>query len=309
MMRYRSNGKLLLTGEYLVLDGALALAIPTQLGQVLEVQSADAGTLLWESFDRHGDRWLQVRFELPSLRILTERFNAKRDGAEDSLGLKLQELLSFAKSKNPAFLATQSGYHVRSSLEFPRPWGLGSSSTLVSNVAQWSNTDPFFLQFESFGGSAYDVACAQSSGPIHYRLKEGVPEFKEVYFAPTFKDQLYFVFLNQKQNSRDAIQNYKANYDLNQNHIDRISALTKALTHADSLTDFEKIMAEHEALVSSVVGIAPIQDMKFSDYFGQTKSLGAWGGDFILATGNDDTPNYFKNKGYNTVISYQELAL
>ncbi len=39
-------------------------------------------------------------------------------------------------------------------------------------------------------------------------------------------------------------------------------------------------------------------DKIFLDYFGQTKSLGAWGGDFILATGNKDTPKYFKNKGY-----------
>jgi hypothetical protein len=52
-----------------------------------------------------------------------------------------------------------------------------------------------------------------------------------------------------------------------------------------------------------------VQKEMFSDYFGQTKSLGAWGGDFILATGNDDTPIYFKNKGFDTVISYQDMIL
>jgi len=35
---YRSNGKLLLTGEYVVLDGALSLALPTTLGQRLTVE-------------------------------------------------------------------------------------------------------------------------------------------------------------------------------------------------------------------------------------------------------------------------------
>jgi len=52
-----------------------------------------------------------------------------------------------------------------------------------------------------------------------------------------------------------------------------------------------------------------VQEIYFSDYFGQTKSLGAWGGDFILATGNEDTSKYFKEKGFQTVIPYQDLIL
>jgi hypothetical protein len=39
------------------------------------------------------------------------------------------------------------------------------------------------------------------------------------------------------------------------------------------------------------------------------KSLGAWGGDFVLATGDDKTISYFKSKGYNTVIPYSKMAL
>ena len=35
---YYSNGKLLLTGEYVVLDGAEALAVPTRFGQNLTVK-------------------------------------------------------------------------------------------------------------------------------------------------------------------------------------------------------------------------------------------------------------------------------
>ena len=38
MNTYRANGKLLLTGEYLVLKGALALALPTKLGQTMTVR-------------------------------------------------------------------------------------------------------------------------------------------------------------------------------------------------------------------------------------------------------------------------------
>ena len=37
-MKYKSNGKILLTSEYLVLDGAQALALPSKFSQSLEVK-------------------------------------------------------------------------------------------------------------------------------------------------------------------------------------------------------------------------------------------------------------------------------
>ena len=309
MIGFRSNGKLLLTGEYLVLDGALALAVPTKQGQSLKIKSGHQRTLTWQSFDDNQMCWLEVAFELPTLRILSETFMSDSPGAGNSLALKLQEVLQIAQRENPEFLRTDNGFEVRSFLEFPRDWGLGSSSTLVNNVAQWAKINPFYLQFESFGGSAYDIACALSDSPIHYQLLDKEPSYDKANFDPSFKNQLFFVFLNQKQNSRDAIRNYRAINGVNQVLIDRVSELTSLLTSAKSLIDFEKIIREHEALVSSVVGQDPIQQTLFSDYFGQTKSLGAWGGDFILATGNDDSPNYFNSKGYDTVIPYQDMAL
>jgi len=38
------------------------------------------------------------------------------------------------------------------------------------------------------------------------------------------------------------------------------------------------------------------------------KSLGALGGDFILAVGDKNTPKYFKEKDFETVITYSQLA-
>ena len=73
------------------------------------------------------------------------------------------------------------------------------------------------------------------------------------------------------------------------------------------MIDFEKIIHEHEQIIASIINQKPIQQRLFSDYFGQTKSLGAWGGDFILATGNNNTPQYFKQKGFETVIPYKDL--
>ena len=175
MTRFRSNGKLLITGEYLVLDGAMALAVPTKRGQSMLVEAGPKGTLNWQSFDHNQECWLEVVFELPSLRILSETFTSDSEGAGNSVAIKLQEVLQIAKRLNPDFLVTEDGYVVQSFLQFPRNWGLGSSSTLVNNVASWSSADPFRLQFESFGGSAYDIACAQVDGPIQYQLLNNQP--------------------------------------------------------------------------------------------------------------------------------------
>ena len=51
---FYSNGKLLLTAEYLVLDGAQALALPTQLGQKLIVTDGKEDILHWKSLDADG---------------------------------------------------------------------------------------------------------------------------------------------------------------------------------------------------------------------------------------------------------------
>ena len=59
MQKYYANGKLLLTGEYLVLDGALAIALPTKLGQSLTVESNQIQKLVWESQDSKSYPWFQ----------------------------------------------------------------------------------------------------------------------------------------------------------------------------------------------------------------------------------------------------------
>ncbi len=309
MLKFYSNGKLLLTGEYLVLDGAKSLALPTEKGQSLEIKSIKETKLIWESFDEKNKQWLHVEFDLPRLRIVSETFDSIIENGSDSLALKLQEILLEAKQMNPNFLTSKSGVYVRSKLDFSRDWGLGSSSTLINNIAQWVNVNAYELQFKAFGGSAYDIACAQNDFPIVYQLKDKKPNVEQVDFNPVFKDQLFFVHLNKKQDSREGIAQYK-NFKGNISAlVQEISRLTNEFIKTNSLYDFEKILVEHEQLISSIVHQEPIQKILFSDFFGQTKSLGAWGGDFILATGNNDTPNYFKNKGYHTIIPYEEMVL
>ena len=72
---------------------------------------------------------------------------------------------------------------------------------------------------------------------------------------------------------------------------------------------FETLMAQHENEISKALGIPPIKTKLFPDYPGAIKSLGAWGGDFILVTGNETSIDYFREKGYDTIIPYTGMIV
>ncbi len=216
----------------------------------------------------------------------------------------LQSILQKAKAMKPDFDFSAT---IKTTLEFPRNWGLGSSSTLINNIAQWTGCNAYKL-LESFGGSGYDIACAQHNKPIIYQLKDEERIIKTISFKPDFFNQLYFVHRNQKQDSKAGIKQYR---ELKKDTIliNDISALTIELAKSNSLTDFDYLLKQHESIIGNLLNIKPVQQELFKDYFGQLKSLGAWGGDFMLATGNDDTIAYFKAKGYDTVIAFNDMIL
>ena len=309
MSRYYSNGKLLITGEYVVLDGAKALAVPTKYGQDLTVKTIQEPQIVWRSFTCNGECWFEAVFDLPKIRLTQANFNSNEEGGHEQIAETLQDLLREARKLNPEFLNTQSGYMVTTNLSFPRDWGLGSSSTLINNIAQWANIDPFTLLWNAFSGSGYDIACAKNDSPILFRNSNNEPHIATVDFNPSFANQLFFVHLNQKQNSREGIQQYRKFKDDKDTVISRITDISLEILKAQSIEEFERLILEHEELISSVVGVLPIKQKLFPDYFGQIKSLGAWGGDFILATGNELTPMYFKQRGYLTTITYSDMIL
>jgi mevalonate kinase len=238
-------------------------------------------------------------------------FNSNQEGSNEQIAETLQSLLHEARNLNPEFLTEETGLLVKTHLTFPRDWGLGSSSTLINNIAQWANVDPFVLLWNAFSGSGYDIACAMSDTPILYRLfdEDPKPRFHPCSFDPPFKENLFFVHLNQKQNSREGIQRYREYEQDKKEVIDRISQLSFDALPMETLQDFETLIQEHEQLISSVVGLPSVKERLFPDYFGAIKSLGAWGGDFVLVTGNKSTPEYFQQKGYATILSYSDMVL
>ncbi|WP_456420926.1 GYDIA family GHMP kinase [Lutibacter sp.] len=309
MNKFYSNGKLLLTGEYFVLDGAKSLAVPTTCGQDLIIQPIEEPQLIWNSFTNEGECWLEAIFELPKLRLVSATFYSEKEGGNDKLAENLNKILKEAQKLNPSFLNSEKGFNVKTNLTFPKNWGLGTSSTLINNIANWANINPYQLLGKTFGGSGYDIACAQNNTPILYTKKDTNPFIEKVDFNPSFKERLYFVYLNKKQDSRDGIQRFRTFKRNLTSEINQISNLTDEFVACNNIKNFEKLITEHEEIISKTLQLKTVQDLYFSDYFGQTKSLGAWGGDFILATGNEDAPSYFKKKGFQIIIPYQDLIL
>lgn len=301
MSFFYSHGKLLLTAEYLVLDGANALALPTKKGQSLEVLKTDTNILQWQSILHDGSLWFEVNISLP----------LKDQNTEDPVLKRLYEILHAAQSLNPSFLSTSQGCNVTSRLEFPRNWGLGSSSTLIANIAQWASINPYELLEKTFGGSGYDIACAVSETPITYTRSGISPEIHSVIFNPTFKEQLFFIHLNRKQNSRESITHYR-NLPISETKEQAVifsSLTTSLITAQNDLSQFETLLSTHEATLSKIIQTKTIKEQLFSDYKRPIKSLGGWGGDFILAVGNKNDMNYFREKGYTTILSFSDMIL
>lgn len=299
MQKFHSNGKLLLTGEYVVLDGATALAIPTKYGQSLEVSSSKNEGIYWESFDEKNNIWFEGNFKISDRQIASQN-------PSDLVRNQLLKILQSAQKLNPEFLSNNEGIQVKTKLDFPRNWGLGTSSTLINNVAQWANVDGFALLAKSFGGSGYDIAAAQNDSPILYELKNGNPKFRKIHLPWDFTDSLFFVHLNKKQDSKDGIDRYK-NASVHEKTIQRISDISNKLLMCYSLSDFEKLMDVHEEIISEIINLPTIKKQLFSDYPNTIKSLGAWGGDFVLATGDASNIDYFRRKGFETIVPFAEM--
>ncbi len=296
---FYSNGKLLLTGEYLVLDGAKALAIPTKYGQSLEVETSDNKDIHWQSIDKDGKIWFEAVFYIKDNTI----FSLK---TPDAIQDKLLKILQTAKTLNPDFLKENENLEVKSYLSFDRAWGLGTSSSLVNNIAQWSQTDAFDLLSYAFGGSGYDVAAAQYDNPILYTRVDSKPSIEEVTLDWSFKDELFFVYLNKKQDSQKEVARYNG-FTKKDKEQDEISKISENIVSVKTRAEFEEMITRHEKIISEAIEVSPVKDQLFMDYPHAMKSLGAWGGDFILVCGSKKDMEYFTIKGYDTIIPFSKM--
>lgn len=298
---YYSNGKLLLTGEYLVLKGAEALALPLKKGQTLKAKPIEENKIIWQSI-YHDDPFFKAVFSTKNINIIQT--------SNENQALYLQNLLKKAVEFVPA-LSRIPGYYFEAILDFPLEWGLGSSSTLMTNIAKWLNINPFRLNREATNGSGYDIACALSERPILYSIIDKYSAYKEINLDFPFKEYLYFVYTGKKQNTYNEVKNF-LNDPKDYSHLfPIIKEINHRIIHCQSLREFKKALVEHEQLISSVLEEEPIQEKAFHDFPGTIKSLGAWGGDFILVTwegSKEELKKYFAHHNMEILFSWNDLV-
>lgn len=299
---FYSNGKLLITGEYVVLDGAKALALPTKFGQNLIVEEGKNKEIVWKSFDKDNSIWFNET-------LLFSEIIEKKTFESQTEKNTLIAILHEAFLLNPNYINLSEGYNVATQLTFPKFWGLGTSSTLINNIAQWIKIDAFTLLKNSFGGSGYDIACAQNDTPILYQLVNGKPIVASVVFNPSFTNQLYFVYLNKKQSSKNAIASYYKKQNDIVPFITKINTITNTILHSKEIESFISEIENHEIILSEILETKTVKETLFSDFSGTIKSLGAWGGDFVLAVSKENPSAYFKEKGFETILTYEEMIL
>jgi mevalonate kinase len=302
MKSFHAHGKLLLSSEYMVMHGATALAIPLNLGQTLDLIPRDRNSsFLWNATTPEG-LWFSARISPASLSIL--------DTTDPEMAGQLVQLLRACISLQPEFQEEMFRYDVITTLDFSPDYGFGSSSTLIALMADWAEVNPLDLHFEVSDGSGYDVACALAEGPILYTLRNGSPRYQPAPFNPAFRDQIYFAWLGHKQSTASHLKEISGTIRPDNETIQTFSQFSQDMLHADTLDKFREIMEKHEAALSGILGMERVAS-RFEGLPGSVKSLGAWGGDFVMiATGADRemVMEYLEKKDIKTVYAYNELV-
>lgn len=291
----KASGKLMLFGEYLVLQGANCLAIPLKFGQELMVEPSMDELFHWESKNHKGEVWFSVSF--------TRQFEIQQTSNEETAQVLL-DLLRLISLRKPFLF--QHSLQFRASVDFDLAWGLGSSSTLISLLAQWSKENPFELLKESFGGSGYDVACATEDSPICYSVKDR--SVTHIRLSPAITNKILFVYCGNKQNSKNEIKRFSG-LTVEKTAVEQMNELIDSVQTTHDIVEFEKCMENSELLLSNILQMPTLKSSKFSDYPYMVKSLGAWGGDFFMATYRDEqeAKAYFSSLGFKTFFTYSEM--
>lgn len=293
-----SPGKLMLTSEYFAVDGALVLAVPTKLGQefFFEEKQDEKSLIFWEAFHQN-KLWLKAVIDYKNWQIVETNI-------QPSAEFILKVLKNVQNLSNYKFKSTDT-YFLKTNLQFPSDFGLGSSSTLMNNLAEWSEIDPFHLNSISLGGSGYDIAVAKAKSAILYQNKPEI-HFEKVNFNPKFKNELIFIHLNQKQDSREGISLYKSKKK-SQKLIDEFSNLTRNILLCSELENFSTLMMLHEQKISDFIEIPTVREVLFADCPSFVKSLGAWGGDFVMSSKFEGYRDYFWGKGFTTIYEWDDI--
>lgn len=299
--KYSAYGKLLLFGEYLVLRGAQSMALPLHYSQSLMVSSHSGDNLIWDCFEKD-EPWLKIELS-PTLEIL----NATDS---DKAGIVVK-LLSYILRQQPAIEI--AGKHFRFDIDFDRKYGLGTSSTFLSLLSQWSGVDPYSLQNQYFKGSGFDIAAATAGAPFIYKIetRNGAKKriVKPIELPRAITGHLLFVYTGKKQISLSEVRSFDQ-VKISDEQLRFMNQVVEGAATSDDIEQFEMWMQKSERFLSKILKATPVKERLFPDYPYAIKSLGAWGGDFVMATFRDERKaiEYFHNKKMNPIFNYRQLV-
>ena len=302
--RIRSNGKLLLSGEYMVLYGARALALPLTKGQTMEVEYSPglAPAIEWTAADPDGV-WFRATL------VRNAGWSVFRT-TDKAIAGRLVRLIGAARFLNPNFLSAEGAWTVHNRLEFGHNWGWGSSSTLIANMAKWAGVDALTLNGMVSEGSGYDIACARAESPIYYQIRSGRPVVQEIVFRPGFYEHIGFAYLGKKQDTAHEISRFDPEKVNIPELSEAISQISEQLAFVPTVRQFNSLIDHHEELIGNALNRSPVKKLLFPGFPGSIKSLGAWGGDFVLFCSEapyKDSARFFRDRGFPVAFPWKEI--
>lgn len=301
-----ANGKLLISGEYLVLSGAEVLAVPLKKGQWLEAEvviSEEKPCLRWHAW-MLGKEWFTAAIYLPDMEIM--------HSSDLVVACRLVEILSKMAEINNELFAQGKSYSFTTVSTFDHSWGMGSSSALIANLARWAKIDPFELFHRVHKGSGYDVAAALADGPILFSTVNHKERIVPVRFHPTFHQHIGFVYRGLKQDTEQSLNEFERLQEPTRQQVELMNYFTGELLYTRHLKQFMQIISDHESFIANLLGRKTVKEELFSDFNGAIKSLGAWGGDMMMAASEMPAGyirSYFQTKGIHTVFDFHALVL
>ncbi len=304
MQTYFAPGKILLAGEYTVLLGLEAMALPVKDGQWLEffeykTPEGQSDMLRFQALDEKGAVWLQFAYDLNTMQAHAEQ-NSESAAFESVL-----------QRVPPDFWKPNTSYRLETRLEFGRNTGLGSSSTFISLMSQCFHLDPQKLQKDIFNGSGYDVAIATLGKPLTFWRKDGEAHFRAWKWDPQWSEDWHVVFLGEKVNSRKSASALIPQLEeiLNEpfyaQQFERVLSIVRDSEHTASieaaLEMFQLLMAQLLELQTPYkhFNLNPVKQ-------GLCKWLGAWGGDMLLVNTTFLNHEHTFFKSYN-VVPWNEI--
>ena len=327
-------GKVLLSGEYVVLDGATALGLASRLGQSMEVfRGGEPGRLRWTAHDHLRHPWLKANYRIVDGQWSVDEGDVATSEAAVMLRNWLQTAWTLmakasegsASGYGEAFwndILRQEGLTVHTRLDFARSWGLGSSSTVMALLAQWLEVDARTLYTLTTNGSGYDLEVALQNSSILYRLPYGRPITNSTstpplepivqpihYHAPQ-GGCLWLVDPGGKQTSAKEVVRYH-NLDSKRRLycVEEISSLSKELATCHEVDRMLEYFVRHDSVLENLLQQPCLHRISGKGFPGRLKSLGAWGGDLFLAVSNcpEDAVHWLKNQSDWSIYPFDQL--